>query len=765
MDTKKVVGHKKERWDAISKVKGQAKFTADFPFPNLLHGKILHSTIAHGFVKEYDISEAEKMPGVIKILLPEDLPQIKFATAGHPFHMDPKKRDIEDRSLLTRNVRVYGDEIAAVVAKTDLQAKKALEKIHVVYEEYPVYLTPRESMAEDAMRIHKERDNVIADTCVGFGDIDKGMDEADHVLRENFTTSVQQHIHLENQVAVAYQSEDQRWMCLSSTQIPYICRRIIAQALDVPWSKIRVKKPFIGGGFGNKQEVTIEPITVAMSMACGGRPVQVAFSREESIAYTRTRHAIDYDIAIGVKNDGTITSLDFKCLSNQGGYASHGHAIGGKGGTFINALYKSENFRYAAKTVYSNIATAGAMRGYGIPQVIYSLESMIDDAAEKIGMDPIEFRLKNCRKNNFYNTISNIRQFDFNVDKCLQKGRQAFAWDDKLAASKNYKSGNKRRGVGVAAFSYGSGTYPFGGLEAAGARMILMPDGSVKLMLGATEIGQGADTAFAQMAAETIGIPYDWIIRDAMTDTDIDPFDTGAYASRQTYIAGFAVQEAADKMRTEILERAAQTYDIRVEQLDLVDGKIVYLHNQEKIAELADLALDSFYSLSSSKAIVTESSVNIHENSYASGCTFAEVEVDIETGRITLLDVMNVHDSGRIINPLLAQGQVDGGMAMGIAYGLSEGIFYDKNGRPLNTDLLDYKIPTTMDLPDLKQKFVESEDPVGPYGNKSLGENPLCSPAAAIRNAVKNAVGLGINTNPLSPQHVYEELQKANIRN
>lgn len=765
MDTKKVVGHKKERWDAISKVKGQAKFTADFPFPNLLHGKILHSTIAHGFVKEYDISEAEKMPGVIKILLPEDLPQTKFATAGHPFHMDPKKRDIEDRSLLTRNVRVYGDEIAAVVAKTDLQAKKALEKIHVVYEEYPVYLTPRESMAEDAMRIHKERDNVIADTCVGFGDIDKGMDEADHVLRENFTTSVQQHIHLENQVAVAYQSEDQRWMCLSSTQIPYICRRIIAQALDVPWSKIRVKKPFIGGGFGNKQEVTIEPITVAMSMACGGRPVQVAFSREESIAYTRTRHAIDYDIAIGVKNDGTITSLDFNCLSNQGGYASHGHAIGGKGGTFINALYKSENFRYAAKTVYSNIATAGAMRGYGIPQVIYSLESMIDDAAEKIGMDPIEFRLKNCRKNNFYNTISNIRQFDFNVDKCLQEGRQAFAWDDKLAASKNYKSGNKRRGVGVAAFSYGSGTYPFGGLEAAGARMILMPDGSVKLMLGATEIGQGADTAFSQMAAETIGIPYDWIIRDAMTDTDIDPFDTGAYASRQTYIAGFAVQEAADKMRTEILERAAQTYDIRVEQLDLVDGKIVYLHNQEKIAELADLALDSFYSLSSSKAIVTESSVNIHENSYASGCTFAEVEVDIETGRITLLDVMNVHDSGRIINPLLAQGQVDGGMAMGIAYGLSEGIFYDKNGRPLNTDLLDYKIPTTMDLPDLKQKFVESEDPVGPYGNKSLGENPLCSPAAAIRNAVKNAVGLGINTNPLSPQHVYEELQKANIRN
>lgn len=763
MEPKKVVGKEKQRWDAIAKVKGQAKFTADFPFPNLLHGKILHATIAHGFVKEYDISAAEKMPGVVKILLPEDLPQTKFATAGHPFHMDPKKRDIEDRSLLTRNIRVYGDEIAAVVARSELEAKKALEKIKVTYEEYPVYLTPKESMAADAMRIHEERGNVIADTCVGFGDIEQGLEEADYVLKENFTTSVQQHIHLENQVAVAYQDEDQRWMCLSSTQIPYICRRIIAKALDVSWSRIRVKKPFIGGGFGNKQEVTIEPITVAMSMACGGRPVQVALTREESIAFTRTRHAIDYDISLGVKKDGTITALDFNCLSNQGGYASHGHAIGGKGGTFINALYKAENLRYAAKTVYTNKATAGAMRGYGIPQVIFSLEAMIDDAAEKIGMDPIEFRLLNCRKNNFYNTISHIHQFDFNVDQCLEKGREAFYWDEKLAASQEYKTGKKRRGVGVAAFSYGSGTYPFGGLEASGARMILMPDGSVKLMLGATEIGQGADTAFSQMAAETLGVPYEWIIRDSMTDTDVDPFDTGAYASRQTYITGFAVLEAAEKMRKEILERAAQTYDIRPELLDLVDGKIVYLHNQEKVADLPDLALDSFYNLASSKTIVAESSVNIHENSYASGCTFAEVEVDIETGRVTLLDVMNVHDSGRIINPLLAGGQVDGGMAMGIAYGLSEGIFYDEKGKPLNTDLLDYKIPTTMDLPDLKHLFVESEDPVGPYGNKSLGENPLCSPAAAIRNAVKNAVNVGINTNPLSTQHVFEELQQAHI--
>ena len=767
MSRDNVIGKEKQRWDAIAKVQGKAKFTDDFFFPQALHGKILHATISHGFIKSYDISEAKKMPGVVKVLLPEDLAPTKFATAGHPFSMNPAKRDIEDRSLLTRNVRVYGDEIAAVVAKTELEAKKALEKIKVEYEEYPVYLTPKEAMSSDALRIHEERDNVIASTEVGFGDIEAGKNKADHILEESFSTSVQQHIHLENQVTIAYQDADQRWMCLSSTQIPYICRRIIAQALDLPWSQVRVQKPFIGGGFGNKQEITIEPIAVAMSMACNGRAVQVSLTREESIAFTRTRHAIDYDITLAVTNEGVITALDFDVLSNQGGYASHGHAIGGKGGTFINALYKSDNFRYKAKTVYTNIATAGAMRGYGIPQVMFALESIIDDAAQKIGMDPIEFRLKNCRPSGFVNELSHIQQFNFHVADCLTKGKKAFCWQEKAKDNQlfNVHAQNKRRGIGVAAFSYGSGTYPFGGLESGGARMSLMPDGHIKLMLGATEIGQGADTVFSQMAAESIGVPYEWIIRDAMTDTDIDPFDTGAYASRQTYVTGFAIREAGEKMREKILERAGKDYDIRPEQLDLVDGKIVYLHNQQEITKLADLALASYYDLNSSKTLVTEASTNVHDNSYASGCTFAQIEVDLQTGKIDLLDVMNVHDSGKIINPLLASGQVDGGMAMGIAYGLSEGIKYNKKGKPLNNNLLDYKVPTTMDLPELKQLFVEKEDPIGPYGNKSLGENPICSPAPAIRNAVKDAIGIAVNSLPLAPQKIFESLEKEGTQN
>lgn len=755
------VGHSENRWDAVAKVKGQANYTADFSFNKLLYGKVLHATIAHGYVKKYDITKAQQVPGVIKVILPEDLPQNKYSTAGHPWNLDPEKRDIEDRTMLTRHVRVYGDDIAAVIARSELAAAQALEKIEVTYEKYPVYLTPKQAMAKGAKRIHAERDNVIGDTCVGFGDVSASLKEADYVIKKHLSTSVQQHIHMENQIAIAFQSEDQRWTCISSTQIPHICRHIVAQALGVSWSQIRVKKPFIGGGFGNKQDIIVEPLAVAMSMFCGGKPVKLAYSREESVTCTRTRHAIDYDVTIGVTKDGAIKGIDCNVLSNQGGYASHGHAIGGKGGTFINAIYKMDSLRYAAKTVYTNLTTAGAMRAYGMPQVVFAIEAIIDDAATKIGMDPIDFRLKNVQPDGFYNEMSHLQQFDFKADEVLIKGRKAFNWQDKMAEVQAFNANQQKakRGIGMAVFPFGTGTYPFG-LETSGARLILLPDGRLKLMLGATEIGQGADTAFSQMAAETIGVPTEWVIRDAITDTDIDPYDSGAYASRQTYVTGFAVKEAAEKMKRRIIARASKMYDIRPEYMDITNGRVVYIHNNQKIASVPDVAVSSFYDLQTNKTIVAESSVNIHHNSYASGASFVEVEVDLETGRVKLLDILNVHDSGRIINPTLATGQVEGGMAMGIGYGLSEGLLYNAEGKPVNGNLLDYKLPTTMDLPELKSTFVETDDPLGPYGNKSLGENPICSPAPAIRNAVKNAIGIGINSLPLSPQKVYEALQK-----
>ena len=698
------------------------------------------------------------MPGVIKILLPEDVPQNFYGTAGHPLNLDPAHKDVEDRVLLTRKVHHYGDTIAAIIAKTELDAIKAMEKIKITYEEYPVYLDPKEAMKEDALLIHENSDsNILADTNVGYGNVDEGFAEADYILEEDFSTPAQQHTHMEKQIATAYLSEDQRWTCISSTQIPHIARRIIGQALGMPWSNFRVKKPFIGGGFGNKQDVTIEPLAVYMSMVCGGKPVQISLTREESIGFTRTRHAINYHFKLGLRKDGTITAMDCHAISNQGGYASHGHAVNGKGGSFIDALYMMDNFRFHATTVYTNTGVAGAMRGYGIPQVMYALESLIDDAALKVGMDPIEFRIKNKTPDGYHNKLSGVKQYGFKIEECLLAGKEKFNWDERLANSKNYKTGDKRRGVGVAGFSYGTAVYPFG-LEVSGARLILIQDGRFKLMLGATEIGQGSDTVFSQMAAETIGITKDRIIRDAITDTDVDPFDTGAYASRQSYITGYAVKEAAEKMKAKILKRASEIHDINTDFMDIVDNKIVYKHNNELISTMEDFALLSFYDMDHGRPIVAESSVNVHNNSYASGCTYAEVEVDMETGRVELLNVLNVHDSGKILNPILASGQVEGGMAMGIAYGLSEGLRYNKDGKPLNNNLLDYKMPTTMDLPDLDLLFVEEDDPFGPYGNKALGENPHCSPACAIRNAVLNAIDIPINEIPLNPETVFNHI-------
>ena len=752
----KVIGESTERWDAVAKVKGKASYTADIPMKKRLHGKICRATIAHGMVKSMDLSEALKVPGVVKILTPDDLPKNSFPTAGHPYALNPMARDKADRNILTKKVRLYGDEIAAVIAETELAAEIAVNKIKVEYEEYPFYLTPEESLAEGAYEIHDGTKNTIAATVADVGDIKKGFEESDHIFEDEYSTQIQQHCHMESQIAYAYQDVDQRWVCVSSTQIPHICRRILGEAFAMPWGQFRVIKPFIGGGFGNKQDITIEPLVVAMSMAVGGRPVMLELQREESIAFTRVRHAISYKMKLGVSKDGYIKAVEVHLLSNNGAYASHGHSIAAKGGGMLQALYKIPNMYYDAKTIYTNTAAAGAMRGYGVPQIMFAIESHMEKIARELNFDPIEFRLKNLAPTDVENPVNHIVPYSGKLDECLERGKELFEWDRKKEESLKYKTGDFRRGVGVATFSYTSGTYPKG-YEIAGCRLILNQDGSVKMMVGATEIGQGSDTVFRQMIAETVGIPYENIYADAFTGTDYAPFDTGAYASRQSYVTGMAVKKSAEELKRKILLAAEKFTGIKPEFLDVNNGNIVYKHNGEVLESLADIALKSFYDIEKGECIVAEVSNNCHENSYPLGATFAELEVDIKTGKVEILSILNVHDSGVILNPLLASGQVEGGMGMAIPYALSEELRYDKKtGAPLNNNLLDYKMPTSMDLPDLDHLFVETDDPFGPYGNKALGEPPICSPAPAIRNAILDATGVEFNHLPITPEKIFK---------
>ncbi len=755
---RKIIGKDVERWDARAKVQGKANYTADMPTKQKYYGKICRATIAHGLVKKLDISEALRVPGVVKILTPDDLPDFKFPTAGHPYSLNPKTRDKYDRNLLTKKVRLYGDEIAAVIAETELAAEIAVQKIAVEYEEYPFYLTPEEALAADAVEIHEGTKNIIAATVAEVGVIQQGFAASDHIFEDQFSTQVQQHCHMESQVAYAYQDVDQRWVCVTSTQIPHICRRILGEAFGLPWGQFRVIKPFIGGGFGNKQDVVIEPLVVAMSMAVGGKPVMLELTREESLAYTRVRHAITYKMKLGLSKEGMIQALEVHLLSANGGYASHGHSIAAKGAGMLVALYKIPHMVYEAKTVYTNTATAGAMRGYGVPQIMFAIESFMANVARKLDFDPVAFRLKNLAPTDEINPINEITPYSGSLKECILKGKEAFHWDEKKEAAARHQSGEMKRGVGLAAFAYTSGTYPKG-YEIAGCRLTLNQDGSVKCMVGATEIGQGSDTVFRQMVAEQTGIPYENIFMDAHTDTDYAPFDTGAYASRQTYVTGMAVEKTANLLKEKILDCVERIDGYKVETLDIIAGDIVLKENGEVVQTVAELALKSFYHLEEGKCITAEVSNNCRVNSYPFGVTFAEVEVDTITGKVTIRSIMNVHDSGKILNPLLASGQVEGGMAMAIPYALSEELKYNaKTGAPLNNNLLDYKMPTAMDLPDLTHAFVEPEDPFGPFGSKALGEPPICSPAPALRNAILDAVGEEFNQLPITPQKIFERM-------
>lgn len=579
-------------------------------------------------------------------------------------------------------------------------------------------------------------------------------------LKRSYKTPIVQHCHIENNISYAYM-EKGRVVVVSSTQIPHIVRRIVGQALGIPWGQVRVIKPYVGGGFGNKQEVLYEPLNAFLTMQVGGRPVKIELTREETFTNTRTRHSIEYDMEAGVDAEGHLLAKEMTTYSNQGAYASHGHAIAANGLTASRLQYACPNIRGEAYTVYTNCPTAGAMRGYGIPQVCFATESFMDDIAYEIGMDPLEFRRKNLIHGYYEDAyLKPIAANTNGIFECLEKGAEYIHWDEKRKAYQN-QTGDIRRGVGMALFSYKTGVWPIS-LEIAGARLSLNQDGSVQLQVGATEIGQGADTVFSQMAAETLHMDISRVHIVTQQDTDVTPFDTGAYASRQSFVTGTAVKECAQQLKQKILEYARTLVPGNVDRLELEDGYI--LADGKPAISLEDLAMESYYSLSNSSVLTAEVSRQVKKNTVASGCCFAEVEVDMKLGKIKVLDIVNVHDSGTLLNPQLAAMQVHGGMFMGIGYGVSEQLLIDeKTGRPLNGTLLDYKMMTMMDTPDLTAEFVELNDPMGPYGNKALGEPPAIPSAPAIRNAVLHATGIGFSEIPLTPQRLIDGFTKTGL--
>jgi xanthine dehydrogenase molybdenum-binding subunit len=755
------VGKKIIRVDALDKALGRAKFTEDLIPKGALYAKVLHSTIANGLVKSIDTAEAEKLRGVEKVVTCFDVPDIQFATAGHPWTLEEERRDVADRKLLNKRVRHYGDCIAAVVAKDELTAEKAVGLIKVEYEEYPAIVDAEKATEEGAPQIHEESSsNVLKKTVYSEGDWDRETSRSDTVsFQGTYTTVPVQHCHIENGVSFAYM-EGERIVVVTSTQIPHIIRRVVAQSMGIPIGRVRIIKPYIGGGFGNKQDALYEPLNAFLTTQVEGRCVVLNMTREETFHSSRTRHGIRFQLKTWVDSNGLITARESRALSNQGGYASHGHTIVSNATSAYRNLYHQNALRQESVTVYTNLASGGAMRGYGIPQINFAMESHMDDLAKLIGMDPIEFRRKNMMTLGDLDKPTGIKCHSNGLNECLDAGARYSDWHRKRELYKN-QSGNIRRGIGMAIFSYKSGAYP-SAMEIASARVLLVQDGSVMVEMGATEIGQGADTIFVQMASEVLSIPPEKVHIVTMQDTDRAPFDTGAYASRQTYVSGAALKKTCLVMRGKLLKYAAGMLDCEESGLDIADGVITDKDGRERVS-LKELATHAFYNRADAHHITAEESYLCKNNTYALGCCFAEIEVDLKMGRIKIEDIINVHDSGKIINPALAASQIHGGMAMGIGYALYEQMLYNDKGRLLNGNLLDYKIPTAMDVPELNAAFVETEDPTGPFGNKSLGEPPTIPVAAAIRNALLNATGVAVNQLPLNPPRLIEEFKSAGL--
>ncbi|MDR1949066.1 MAG: molybdopterin-dependent oxidoreductase [Spirochaetaceae bacterium] len=756
MESYRVVGQNIPRIDAAAKVSGAARYIADMRREGMLYAKLLHSPWAHADIKTIDDSRARALPGVAAVITYRDVPAIPFTSCGHPYPPDTP----EDTLILSRRLRYAGEPAAAVAAVTPEIAEEALGLIEVEYEELPAYFTPEDALAEGAVELHGGSKNICGESSYEIGDVDRVMAGADIIAEDEYLTPIIAHTPIEPHVSLCETDDRGRLVIHVSNQVPNIMRQRISYALGMKVGQVRIIQACVGGGFGGKQEPVFEPINAVLALATR-RPVLLELSREECISCTRTRHASRIRMKTGITKDGRILAREMRVVNNTGAYASHGHNVVYNMASQFALLYPTPNLRFAGKTVYTNIPIAGAMRGYGIPQLNFAMESHIDHLARLLRRDPLEYRKQICYK---LGDPINIEHFTVNtcgLPDIIRKCEEAVDYAGFRGQPKS--GGVFKRGIGVSICSYGQSCYPHS-VELSGARVTMHEDGSVTLFVNSAEIGQGADTVMLQIAAETLGIPHDWITV-VSGDTDICPFDVGAFASRQTYVTGQAVKKAAMAVKKQILDWVTENRSVEQTRLDIVEGIILDRERGRVIAPLESVTMDMIYSIRNAATISHEAFYSPTDNMLTFGCTMAIVEVDTKTGKVAVEKLVSAFDSGRLINPLAALGQLNGGNIMCTGFGLSEQILIDpKTGRVYNDNLLDYKIPTFADVPEIEGYFVETDEPSSAYGNKSLGEPPNIPPAAAIRNAVLDATGVAIDQIPLTPERVLMAIRAAGAK-
>lgn len=781
--TWQTVGKPEIKVDAVKLAQGKPAFAADMEKRGLLHAKVLHSPHAHARIKSIDTSKAKALPGVAAVLTWQDIPRVVYSTAGQS---DPIPGPLDTFSL-DHKVRFVGDRVAFVAAETPEIAEKALSLIEVEYEILPAILDSREAL-DNPVKIHDEPEyvnfadsnpdrNLAAHIRIDIGDVEKGFKEADEIFEAEYEVPKVQQAHIEPHVAVTYWDEDDRLVIRTSTQVPFHVRRMLAPVLGLPVKRIRVIKPRIGGGFGGKQEVLMEDVPAHLTIATK-RPVIYEYTREEEFIAARSRHPMRIKMKTGVKRDGTITANEMYALSDTGAYGCHALTVTGNTGHKAMALYvgdgeyrKAPNIRFYADVVYTNTPPAGAFRGYGVPQGYWPVDRHMEKIARAMGFDPIEFRLKNAIRPGEYHPFSTAWNegreprpeiiHTVGLEQCAAQGKAAIGWDQKFGNEEWRKSkienrkSSIRKGIGTAFVMQGT-AIPY--LDMGGASIKMNDDGSFNLLVGATDLGTGSDTVLAQMAAEVLGVPVEDIICYS-SDTDFTPFDKGAYASSTTYISGTAVTKAAQIAAERIKIRAATMLGLAESEysnIRLADRKAIAPDGRS--VSLADIALDTLHKNNQEQIMGVASYVSpVSPPPFAA--QFAEVTVDTETGQVTVDKLVMAVDSGVIVNPLTASGQIEGGMTQALGYAVCEEMRYDEKGNAIERDFDRYHIFRANEMPELETIFVETFEPSHPFGVKAVAEIPMDGVAPAVGNAILDAVGVNVDEIPITPEKVWRAMK------
>lgn len=751
----KFVNNRVMKKDAMSLVTGQAVYTDDIAPKDALIVKVLRSPHAHALVKNVKKDVALKVPGIECILTWEDAPKSRFTTAGQTYpELSPY-----DRKILDQRVRYVGDAVAIVAGENEKCVDRALKMIKVEYEVLEPVLDFREAL-DNKVVVHPEDDweikvpispdvkrNLICHDVMEEGDVDAEFEKCKYVIEETYLTKANQQTMMETFRAYTYKDAYGRLVCVAATQVPFHVRRILATALNTSKSNIRVIKPRIGGGFGAKQSVVNE-IFPALVTWKTGKPAKIVYSRKESQIASSPRHQMQITVKLGADENGKLKAASLYTLSNAGAFGDHTPTTIGLTGQKSLPLYTSHvnAFKFAFDGVYSNTIPAGAYRGYGATQGVYALETTMNKLALKMNMDPIEFKKKNLiQEGDYMPAYHGETANSCTLEKCLDKVKEMINWDEKYPC-KDLGNG-KVRSVGLAVAMQGSA---ISNVDVASVTIKVNDDGFYSMMIGATDMGTGCDTILAQMAADCLDTHVDNIVVYGV-DTDISPYDSGSYASSTTYLTGNATIKTCQMLREKIIAAGADMLEINVEDADF-DGEKVYSIKEEKSISLKDIANNAMCYSNHTLTATAKEKTPVSPPPYMAGAV--EIELDKETGHVEIIDYATCVDCGTVINPALATVQTEGGLVQGIGMALYEDVQYDQRGRILNDSFMQYKIPTRLDMGNIRVEFESSYEPSGPFGAKSIGELVINTPSPALCHAIYNASGVWINELPMTSEKI-----------